>query len=179
MPKKSTRQTDLFKEGIYTAIVRIEKLLMATPITPPTLDPTTLCVRKGHTGHCVKLMFRTFNGDITTWTSIWDSYESAIHLHDIDKLNYLLPLASCSVLHTKQYLAWHWHQPTIMKQYWYWRSVLATTGRHMEILLNVEVVTSQHDLKGLHHLFDLIKSHVRSLKSLCLIWCTSVVSLTE
>lgn len=39
-------------------------------------------------------------------------------------------------------------------------------SRHMDILLNVEAVTSQHNLKGLRHLYDLVESHVRSLKSL-------------
>ena len=32
--------------------------------------------------------------------------------------------------------------------------------------MNVEAVTSQHNLKGLRHLYNLIESHVRSLKSL-------------
>ena len=36
----------------------------------------------------------------------------------------------------------------------------------MDFLLNVEAVTSQHNLKGLRHIYDLIESHVRSLKSL-------------
>ena len=40
-------------------------------------------------------------------------------------------------------------------------------SRHMDTLLNVEAVTSQHNLKGLRHLY---KSHVRSR----LIWSTSV-----
>ena len=36
----------------------------------------------------------------------------------------------------------------------------------MDILLNAEAVSSQHNLKGLRHLYDLIEAHVRSLKSL-------------
>ena len=38
----------------------------------------------------------------------------------------------------------------------------------MDILLNVEAVTSQHNLKGrgLRHIYDLVESHVQSLKSL-------------
>ena len=36
----------------------------------------------------------------------------------------------------------------------------------MEVLLNVEPIVSQHNLKGLRHLFDLIESHVRGLKLL-------------
>ena len=44
----------------------------------------------------LKLTLRAFNGDITTWTTFWDSYESAVHknseLSDIDKFNYLKSL---------------------------------------------------------------------------------------
>ena len=36
----------------------------------------------------------------------------------------------------------------------------------MEQLLNVEGVSSQHDVKGLRHLYDVIESNVRSLRSL-------------
>lgn len=43
-----------------------------------------------------KLMLQPFIGDITAWTTFWDSYESAIHenngLSDIDKFNYLRSL---------------------------------------------------------------------------------------
>ena len=36
----------------------------------------------------------------------------------------------------------------------------------MDALLNVEAVTSQHNLKCLRHLYDLVESHVRGLQSL-------------
>ena len=36
----------------------------------------------------------------------------------------------------------------------------------MDILLNAEAVTSQHYLKSLRYLHDLIETHVRSLKAL-------------
>ena len=36
----------------------------------------------------------------------------------------------------------------------------------MDILLNLNAVLLQHNLKGLRHLFDLVESHVRGLKSL-------------
>ena len=39
-------------------------------------------------------------------------------------------------------------------------------SKHMETLLNVEPVTSDHSLKELRHLFDTIESHLRSLRSL-------------
>ena len=39
-------------------------------------------------------------------------------------------------------------------------------NQHMEQLLSVEGVTSQHDVKGLRHLYDVIESNIRSLRSL-------------
>ena len=36
----------------------------------------------------------------------------------------------------------------------------------MDILLNIDAVTSQHNLKDLRHLYDLVESHVQSLKLL-------------
>ena len=51
----------------------------------------------------------------------------------------------------------------------------------MDILLNLNAVSSQHNLKGMRHLFDLVESHVRGLKSLGILpeayvsWLSSVV----
>ena len=39
-------------------------------------------------------------------------------------------------------------------------------SRHMDTLLNTDVVTSDQDLKGLRRLYDHVESHVRSLKAL-------------
>ena len=43
-----------------------------------------------------KLTIRPFDGDVTKWTSFWDSYESTIHtnmdLSEVDKFNYLQSL---------------------------------------------------------------------------------------
>jgi len=36
----------------------------------------------------------------------------------------------------------------------------------MDLLLNIEAVTSQHHLKGLRHLVDTVEIHVRGLKAL-------------
>ena len=39
-------------------------------------------------------------------------------------------------------------------------------SKHMDILVNVEPVTSQYHLKTLHHLYDIVESNIRSLGSL-------------
>ena len=36
----------------------------------------------------------------------------------------------------------------------------------MDVLLNLEAVTSQYNLKGIRHLYDVVESQVRGLKSL-------------
>jgi len=61
----------------------------STPISTPAVTPT-LGVR------LPKLMIQPFDGNVTLWTSFWDSYDSAIHqntgLNGVDKFNYLRSL---------------------------------------------------------------------------------------
>ena len=39
------------------------------------------------------------------------------------------------------------------------------TTKHLDLLLNIEPVTSQHHLKGLRRLVDTVETHVRALKA--------------
>ena len=39
-------------------------------------------------------------------------------------------------------------------------------NKHMEQLLSIDAVTSQHDVRGLRHLYDIIEANVHSLDSL-------------
>ena len=118
------------------------------------------------------LMLKPFNGDITTWTPFWESYESAIHknasLSDVDKFNYLNSLLEHSAREAVSGLTltssnYHEAISILKKRFGNKQQIIS---RHMDILLNVEAVASQHDLKGLRHLYDLIESHVHALKSL-------------
>ena len=60
-----------------------------TPISTPAVVPT-LGVR------LPKLMIQPFDGNVTHWTSFWDSFDSAIQqntgLNEVDKFNYLRSL---------------------------------------------------------------------------------------
>ena len=108
-PVEEIEQADSFKEGIYAAMISIEKHCTAPTVVLPTATPTTsttglepgMTFESTHPSRSThvrlpKLTIRPFNGDITTWTTFWDSYESAIHnnteLSDIDKFNYLKSL---------------------------------------------------------------------------------------
>lgn len=117
-----------------------------------------------------KLTIRAFNGDITTWTT---SYESAaIHknseLSDIDKFYYLKSLLERTASEaisglTLTSINYHEAISILRKRFGNKQQIIS---RHMDILLNADPVTSQHNLKGLRHLYDLIEAHVHSLKSL-------------
>ena len=167
-------QADIFKEGIYSTMVKIEKYC-APPTDSPALprtsrlvaDPTSLPRVR-----LLKLTIRSFNGDLKTWTKFWDSFESSIHknpsLSDIDRFNYLRSLLEHTALESISGLtltSMNYHEAIdILKRRFGNKQQIIS--RHMDILLNVEAVTSQHNLKGLRYIYDLVESHVRSLKSL-------------
>ena len=169
-------QADGFKERIYAAMVRIDSQ-MTVPVTsesaPSAVDtPHSPAAPRGNRIKLPKLTLRPFNGDVTTWTTFWDSYESAIHnndnLSDIDKFNYLKSLLERTAYDAISGLTltsanYHEAVAILKKRFGNKQQIIS---KHMDVLLNAEPVTSQHNLSGLRHLYDLIESHVRSLKSL-------------
>ena len=96
-------QADSYKEEIYDAMIAIEKLCAAVCAaeTPPaplriTASPTATPLTDSSRVNVPKLSLKPFDGDFTTWTTFWDSYESAIHkiptLSEIDNFNCLKSL---------------------------------------------------------------------------------------
>ena len=73
---------------------------------------------------------RQFDGDLTKWSTFWDSFESSIHnsreLSCVYKFNYLNSLLEGPAFYTEAV--------AILKKRF---------GNHMEILLNVDAVNSQ------------------------------------
>ena len=117
-------------------------------------------------------MLRKFGGDITLWSSFWDSFESSIHknqdLTDIDKFNYLHSLlehtAAEAIAGITLSLSNYEEAIALLKKRFGSKQQLIS--KHMEALLNLEAVTSSRDLKNLRQLYDKVESHVRCLKSL-------------
>ena len=134
-----------------------------------------------------KLALRPFNGDITAWPSFWESYAATIHdnkdLADVDKFNYLNSLLERSTREAVSGLtltAANYHEAiAILKKRF--GSKQQIISKHMNILLNMDPVTLSHNIKALRHLYDLVESHIRSLRSLrvtsdsygvfCLLFC--------
>ena len=119
-----------------------------------------------------KLSLKTFNGDLTTWITFWDNFESSIHnnpdLSAIDKFNYLNSLlegnAATAISGLTLSSANYDEAVVILKKRFGNRQQIIT--KHMDVLLSLEAVTSNHNLEGLRYLYDLVESHVRSLRSL-------------
>ena len=119
-----------------------------------------------------KLTLKRFNGDLTMWTSFWESFESTIHknpsLSNIDKFNYLNSLLERSAadaivglsLTSSNYL----EAIDILRRRFGNKQLIV--NRHMEELLQLNSVASSTNLKGLRRLYDTVESHVRGLKSL-------------
>ena len=109
---------------------------------------------------------------MTTWTTFWDSFESAIDsstsLSPIDKFNYLRSLVEKSAAEAISGLTLtadnYKEAVTILKKGFGNKQQIIT--KHMDILLALEPVTSQHKLRELRQLFDLVEAQVRGLKSL-------------
>ena len=120
----------------------------------------------------LKLTLKRFTGEITAWSTIWESFESSIHqnisLSNIDKFNYLSLLLESSAADAISGLAItsnnYEEAISILKRRFGNKQLIIS--KHMDALLNLETVTSLHNIKGLRTLCDSIESHVRSLGSL-------------
>ena len=117
------------------------------------------------------LQLRSFGGDLTKWTSFWESFESAVHsndnLSDIEKFNYLTSLLERSAREAVSGLAltaanYHKAIDTLNKRF----GCKQIVNNHMDALLQVEAVVSSPSTRALRRLFDNISCHVRSLISL-------------
>ena len=72
-------EANIFKEEIYTAITKIEKLVSMTTSNPHAAsshiqEPSAISSSPRdsvHRAKLPKLTLKSFNGDITTWISFW------------------------------------------------------------------------------------------------------------
>ena len=173
------QQSDGFKEQVYAIMVRVDscgrRSRTATPPAPPFPGGGALAsagASRDVTVRLPKLSIKPFKGDLTAWTTFWDSYKAAIHenlaLSEIDKFNYLRSLLQGSAHEAVSGLtltAANYKEAVsvLEKRFGNKQQIIA---KHMDILLNVETVTSSNNLKGLRHLYDTVEAQVRGLKSL-------------
>ena len=133
-----------------------------TPSSVPDRIRTTTKVK------LPKLSLRKFDGDLTSWATFWDSYESLIHLNpdlsSVDKFNYLHSLVDGIAAEAIAGLALtssnYEEAIALLKKRF--GNKQQQISKHMEILLHLEPLASPHN----RHLFDKVEAQVRSLKAL-------------
>jgi hypothetical protein len=176
-------QADGFKDGMYASLVRIERALTLATTAVPSPTPvmlgssvpgatSTSSVRGGSHVKLPKLAIKPFGGELTAWTPFWESYCPSIHdnpnLTDAEKFNYLRSLLECTALDSISGLSltapnYKEAVAVLERRFGNKQQIIA---KHMDALMNLEAVTSQHKLKGLRRLYDGVELHTRSLKSL-------------
>ena len=119
-----------------------------------------------------KLSLKKFNGDLTKWMTFWDTFESAVHnnpaLMSIDKFSYLTSLLESTASEAVAGLtltAANYDEAVATRKRRFGSKQLII-NRHMDLLLHLEPVTSQHNLKGPRQIFDVVESNVRGLRAL-------------
>ena len=102
-----------------------------------------------------KLVLKTFDGDITNWTTFWDSYKSAIHsdltVSKVDKFTYLQTLLEKKAKEVVSGLALTFNNydqavSILEKRFGNKQAII---HRHMYILLSVEGIGSLNNLTAL------------------------------
>lgn len=118
-----------------------------------------------------KLSLKKFGGDVTKWTTFWDTFESSVHrnaaLTDIERFSYLSSLLESEAAEaigglTLTSANYAEAVGTLQRRFGNKQTII---NRHMDILLHLEPVTFSYYLKGLRHL-DSVESNVRGLKAL-------------
>lgn len=125
-----------------------------------------------HNTRLPKLTLRSFDGEITQWLPFWDSYQAAVHsntsLSDVQKFTYLRSLLERSARESISGLSLSAANYTVaieilQKRFGNKQKIIA---KHMDILLNIEPVTSPNNVGALRRLHDRVESNVRALSTL-------------
>ncbi len=93
-------QADGYKESVYDTLIRIDRVTKAAIASSADtlLKEREFLIPESRSSRIrlPKLQLRSFAGDLTKWTSFWESFEAAVHsrsdLSDVEKFNYLTSL---------------------------------------------------------------------------------------
>ena len=117
-----------------------------------------------------KLELKKFDGDHSKWISFWDTFEASVHKNEslsaIDKFNYLISRFERPAAQLTLTASNYDEAIEILKGTCRFGNKQQIVNRHMEILLNLDTVTSHVNMRNLRKLHDTVESNVRSLKKL-------------
>ena len=171
-------QSDIINETINKAIFDIESKLTTHGASKNNsqLNSETLASTEGNS-HKSKIKLpkyqpQKFSGDVTKWSTFWDSYEAAVHLNtnlaDIEKFSYLksfLDSEAAEAIAGLSLTSSNYSEAIelLKKRFGNKQAII---NKHMENLLSLEQVKSLTELKNLRKLFDKIEAEKRGLRAL-------------
>ena len=140
-------------------------------IASPTIRSRSVIGGSGAKPRLPKINLPRFNGEITRFSSFWDSFESLVHkneeLSGIDKFNYLVSLLEGPAARAVQGLPLtetnYDHAVELLKERYGNKQKIVSA--HMEELLKLPIC-SQEKTSELRSLYDKINIHIRGLESL-------------
>ena len=110
--------------------------------------------------------------ELTKWSTFWDTFEATIHnnpaLAPVQKFTYLQSLLELSAAETISGLALTAANyveaiSTLKKRYGNKQLIVS---KHMEVLMNLEMVGSENGTRKLRRLLDTVETQVRALRAL-------------
>ena len=164
-------QSERVRDEIFGAIVKLERSLAKRPMThPPT--PTRAAVAPVVTAKLPKLILKSYSGSLTGWSAFWDAFKTAVHdnpgLGNVDKFAYLMSLLEGTARESVAGLA--------LTDVNYTEAIAILERRfgdkerikacHIEQLMGLESVSSEHNLLELRRLYDRTESNIRGLKTI-------------
>ena len=153
---------------------RIDDALNPNPGSDVTIDATLPVNRDAAVNaraKLPKLILPRFKGDVTKWTSFWDSFDSAVHhnvqISKVDKFNYLHSLLDGAAATAIQGLALNESNydaavELLKERFGKPQNIIAA---HMDELLKITACTSER-AAALRQVYDKINVHIRGLTSL-------------
>ena len=142
---------------------------LSMPTVPATVYNNPVGTNVPHV-RLPKLNMKRFNGDLTKWTTFWDSFSSSIHTNpshsNINKFNYLIFLLESTDAEAIAGLTptdANYEEAVSVLQRRFGNPQMVI-NRHMEALLNVPGISSHQDTRDLRKLHDSVEAHVRALK---------------
>ena len=77
---EEVQQADGFEEGIYGAMIKIDKRIeMLRTHTSSAMSKTRSSLVVNNKVKLPKLVLRPFNRDVTAWTAFWESFDSSVY----------------------------------------------------------------------------------------------------
>ena len=164
-------QSEKIRDDLFGAIAKVESALKRPARTRSSTPPGPVAASP-MTAKLPKLTLKCYNGSLMGWSAFWDAYKTAVHdnpsLGNVDKFAYLMSLLEGTAREAVTGLA--------LTDVNYAEAIAILERRfgdkerikacHIEQLMRLESVSSEHHLVELRRLYDRTESNIRGLKTL-------------